>query len=404
MNVDDEQAPWKKVGDELHGQLRKNTSARNLQSLLMYQRPMLEDGVIEFESFYVPGEFEVHPTVGRTALMVGAGGVQKHLLTDAEYEDGGLLPGNVSAIEDAAKSVVLKENNWNHFKVSLKGDQLTLAVNGAEVASVTVTAASNMRYFGLFRYADKTKCRVRNIVYRGEWPKTLPSIAEQQLASAPSTAAPASSQAFTLSKPKAELKTQGLQPGGPDDRLTTDEKGMRLLLQKSEGYESWPRFTFQKPIEGDFVATLDFADLRMEPAKEGWGSTFAIRANIENKSELWVECGIGSGKTGTQLKSARRHKTVSGTDRHDGRYQPLDVDSGRLRIVRSGSVISTYYARAGSEDFQLMEFHPVGDGATKSLTVQCAASDSEAVIDVVLSRLTIQTTPTVKTAARENSQ
>lgn len=404
LNVDDEQAPWKKVGDELHGQLRKNTSARNVQSLLMYQRPMLEDGVIEFESFYVPGEFEVHPAVGRTALMVGTSGVQKHLLTDAEYEDSGLLPGNVSAIEDAAKSVALKENNWNHFKVSLKGDQLTLAINGAEVATVTVTAPSNMRYFGLFRYSDRTKCRVRNIVYRGEWPKTLPSIAEQQLASAPSTAAPAPSQAFTLSKPKAELKTQGLQPGGPDDRLTTDEKGMRLLLQKSEGYESWPRFTFQKPIEGDFVATLDFADLRMEPAKEGWGSTFAIRANIENQSELWVECGIGSSKSGTQLKSARRHKTVSGTDRHDGRYQPLDVDSGRLRIVRSGSVISTYYARAGSEDFQLMEFHPVGDGATKSLTVQCAASDSEAVIDVVLSRLTIQTTPTVETAARENSQ
>jgi hypothetical protein len=33
------------------------------------------------------------------------------------------------------------------------------------------------RTFGLFHYADATGLRVRNVTYRGEWPRQLPDAA-----------------------------------------------------------------------------------------------------------------------------------------------------------------------------------------------------------------------------------
>ena len=76
----------------------------------------------------------------------------------------------------------MKPNDWNKIKLTLKGDQLTVAVNGTDVATHTVTARHNERFFGLFRFSNKTPCRVRNLVYRGDWPKLLPAIADQELA------------------------------------------------------------------------------------------------------------------------------------------------------------------------------------------------------------------------------
>ncbi|MBI2478142.1 MAG: DUF1583 domain-containing protein, partial [Planctomycetia bacterium] len=148
----------------------------------MYQRPMLEDGVIEFESFHVPGEFEVHPAVGRVALIVRRDGVQRHTLTAAQYDTSGLAPDNVAPVAGAATSVALKEREWNKYKLALRGDELTLTVNGTDVATITLAEPTTERYFGLFRYSNQTKCRVRDLVYRGDWPKTLPAVDQQQLA------------------------------------------------------------------------------------------------------------------------------------------------------------------------------------------------------------------------------
>ncbi|MFV1963987.1 MAG: DUF1583 domain-containing protein [Pirellulaceae bacterium] len=393
LDAANETAPWKKVGDEIQGQLRKNVSAANLESLLMYQRPMLEDGVIEFESFYVPGEFEVHPAVGRTALMVSRDGVRQHLLTDAQYDTSGLAPDNVSPIDGATGNVELKEKDWNHYQLALKGNQLTLTVNDADVATVTLTEPSNERYFGLFRYSNKTQCRVRNLVYRGDWPKTLPPVEQQQLARLSETSRltdGSEPKVFDLSATVEELEATGLLANAPPDRITTVEQGTRMLLKEANGWDTWPRLTFRQPIEGDCIITLDYKDLAMTPAKEGW-SSFALYAGVGGNAGIWVEASIGMNSSGAMnVKSIRRHKTLANKDKHDGRYLPSRVDSGRLRLVRMGSLISTYYAELRSDDFQLMEMHPVGDDPIRDIMIKCASSDSAATIDVVANRLTIQ--------------
>jgi len=178
----DEKTSWKKAGDEIVGQLRTDVSAKPLESLLMYQRPMLEDGEIEFESFWVPGEQEVHPSVGRSAILIQPDGAKLHILTDAQYETRDLAPDNVSPVPGAADKIDLKANDWNQIRLVLKGDQLTVFVNGSQVATHEVSEPATERFFGLFRYADKDNCRVRKVMYRGNWPRTLPPITEQFLA------------------------------------------------------------------------------------------------------------------------------------------------------------------------------------------------------------------------------
>ncbi len=182
-NPTDDSAPWRKVGDEIVGRKNENAAAPT-ESLLHYQRPMLEDGEIEFETFYVPGEQEVYPAVGQSAFLLQPDGVKLHTLTAAQFESRDLTVDNSSPIHGAAATVELKANDWNLVKLKLKGDQLTVVVNGVDVATHTVTEKPGERFFGLFRYSNQTQCRVRNLVYRGEWPKTLPAIEEQELAAA----------------------------------------------------------------------------------------------------------------------------------------------------------------------------------------------------------------------------
>ena len=392
---DNTTAPWKKVGDEIHGQIRQSVSAAYIESLLMYQRPMLEDGLIEFESFHVTGEFEVHPAVGRTALIVGPDGVRKHTLTDAQYDTSGLSPGNVSGIDGAAGHVELKEEDWNHYSLSLKGERLTLTVNDVDVATVILTEPSNQRYFGLFRYGNRTKCRVRNLIYRGNWPKTLPPVERQQLARASSMRSPeewSEPTVLPLNLSAEELEAAGLKFGGPPDRVTNVDRGTRMLLKEADGGSSWPSIHFQGPLDGDWVITLDFEDLKFTPAKTGWSSTFALRAVVDQETGISVESGLDMSLAGVKhLRSKGRHKLLSGDDKHDVRFVSTTFDRGRLRLVRDGSLIATYFAETGSDEFHLMEMYPVGHAPVEDIIVQCSGSDSATVIDVVVTQLTIQT-------------
>ncbi len=75
---------------ELTGRLRKNVAGRSVEALLQYVRTMLEDGEIEFETYFEPGKTEVFPAVGDVALLSRPQGLSLHTVTRAQWEDRGL--------------------------------------------------------------------------------------------------------------------------------------------------------------------------------------------------------------------------------------------------------------------------------------------------------------------------
>ena len=66
------------------------------------------------------------------------------------------------------------------MKVEVTGDMVTLELNGQQIYERQLEP-TNRRRFGLFNYAEQTVTRVRNVVMRGDWPKTVPSISDQEL-------------------------------------------------------------------------------------------------------------------------------------------------------------------------------------------------------------------------------
>jgi hypothetical protein len=179
-SIDSAEALWTKQKDEIVGNLYENAPGSNRESVLYYHRPLLEDGEIEYEFYYEPGKTEVCPALDRAAMVITNGGVQLHYLTDGAYDRSGLDPANATPLAGAAAKPPLKSGQWNKLSLQLKGNTLQLALNGEPIGEYELEP-TNQRLFGLFRYSDATTCRVRNVKYRGAWPKTLPAHKDQEL-------------------------------------------------------------------------------------------------------------------------------------------------------------------------------------------------------------------------------
>ena len=158
-------------------------SGTSCESLLRYHRPLAEDGSVEYDFFYEPGRVHTHPTLDRLVFMLAPSGVRIHWTTDATFDRTNMPPDNMF---DEPKNrrgpawLPLATGAWNHVKLSLLGNTVTIELNGQTVYSRELET-TNRRTFGLFHFADKSEVRVRNVIMRGDWPKTLPSIANQEL-------------------------------------------------------------------------------------------------------------------------------------------------------------------------------------------------------------------------------
>ncbi|MDZ4849185.1 MAG: DUF1583 domain-containing protein [Pirellulaceae bacterium] len=391
--------PWQHSGDEIVGVLRKNTAVGPVESLLMYQRPVLEDGELEWEAFYAPGEVEVHPTIGRVAFMIHADGVRLHHLTEGLYDATGLATDNESPIEGAADKIELKENRWNQFKLAIVGDRLTLTINGNEAAQYTVTEAPTERYFGLFRYSNKTKSRIRNLVYRGAWPKSLPSVEQQQLAypaGGPCQLQSASgfeTAVFKLNDSLEAIQKAGFEVNGRADQFKVDETGIKIALRKSQTIDD--RLLFQLPMnqEKDCEITLDYRDLALKAAKQGYGVAFALSVTMDDYEKSIVECSskIGAGKEQNFAGALRRNSPTESLLAIETLQIPGSPSAGRLRLVRKSGSIYCLCADAGSEEFRLIQSFNVGEARISTLVIEAKSSDEVGQVDVTIEKLTVRT-------------
>jgi hypothetical protein len=173
--TDNDGPPWEKRGEEIVGRMMKDAAGIKQESVLFYNRPLLENGEVRYEFRYETGKALTHPALDRLVFLLDPEGVKLHRLTDAAYDRTGLAPDNVTD-EPANRvgKVPLKPGAWNSASLTLEGDTVTLRINDVEIYHRTLEA-TNQRIFGLFHFADESEVRVRNVTYRGDWPKAAPS-------------------------------------------------------------------------------------------------------------------------------------------------------------------------------------------------------------------------------------
>jgi hypothetical protein len=186
--------PWEKRGDTIVSQGHHISKDEALSSgphntpqprtwqerALHYNRPILEDGEIEYDFFYEPDKFHGHPALDRLVFLLDPDGVRIHWLTDGIHDHTGLHSDNAATEPNNRRGpakLPLKPKMWNHLKLALAGDTVTLHLNSVEIYQRALES-TNQRTFGLFHYADDTTMRVRNVSYRGHWPRQLPGADE----------------------------------------------------------------------------------------------------------------------------------------------------------------------------------------------------------------------------------
>jgi hypothetical protein len=176
---------WERRGGELFdpgaapkpGKGRSNAPRGNqIERTLFYHRPMLEDGEFAYEFYYEKDKALVHPAFDRLAFMLEPDGVKIHTITDGPNERSGQKIDNLTVEPNNRRggNLPLNDKAWNKMRLILKGDVVTLQLNGQEIYQRAVEPA-NQRFFGLFHYTDTSEARVRLATYSGDWPKRLPS-------------------------------------------------------------------------------------------------------------------------------------------------------------------------------------------------------------------------------------
>jgi hypothetical protein len=184
---------WSKRGEEIYHEGARPVPEEDKplpprqypENAIFYHRPMVEDGSVEYEFFYVPEKTLVHPALDRLTFLLDPKGVRVHWLTDGDSERTGLKRDNVAdepANRRGQGELPLKPKAWNRMKLTLVGDVVKLELNGTEIYQRSVES-TNQRTFGLFHYTDDTDVRVRKVTYRGAWPREMPT-AEKLFATA----------------------------------------------------------------------------------------------------------------------------------------------------------------------------------------------------------------------------
>jgi hypothetical protein len=147
------------------------------QSLLQYQRPLLDGETIVYEFFHRADESEVHPAIGRLAFLFEPEGIRIRWISDGEREWTGLAEDNATLEplnRRGPRPFPLKENDWNAVSVALDKGTIGITLNGSQVYSREMNARQNSaEKFGLYR--DRAfGVKVRNVVMTGDWPYEVP--------------------------------------------------------------------------------------------------------------------------------------------------------------------------------------------------------------------------------------
>lgn len=357
----------------LIGRRRPGIAGSHAESLLRYHRPMLEDGVIAYEFFYRPDEIAVHPALGRLCFLLSPVGVGVHWLTDGKFDRTGLDPANITLDAENQRRegpLPLAANEWNRIELALRGATVNLHLNGKLVYSRDLEP-TNQRTFGLFHYADATEARVRNIRWRGEWPRSLPPPTGQQLAD--------STIDELLEAAKLPLVFEhDFSEGLPLDRFLVIGAGWEndtellpsgVRMKRTGGNYARYGIAPQLTLSGDFDITVAFEGLQMSAVAGGEGNIQLLAALGD---ERMTECRVFRKH---YVLADHKHEQLAQAAVFQRRGEQTDYSfpaspaeesmSGRLRLARRGSQMFFLYAEHDSPEFRLIHSQQVATAETR---------------------------------------
>ena len=367
---------WSGVQDdsgsvEIRGRARPELQGTAVEKLLRYYRPMLETGELTYEFFYKARSVAVHPAVDGLAFLMNPSGVGVHRISHRQFDRLGVGPTNVDIPNENQLHhgrLPLMENAWNKVTLLLAENELGIRLNDELVFRHELDETQE-RSFGFFHYADRTEARVRNVVWRGDWPTDLPKLKEQVLAS--------------RSLDDLESRVSGLQDvfhhdfrnGAPGEVFEFRDSGNADLIVQDDGIvvkqssKGGSADVFVRvQLHGDFEVVATFDDLEVEMPQPRWDAGIGLRVTFDNP--LKHRCALFRS---TARKASNRrvqfYQSFYHPDRtrgHSGGYLVEESRSGRMRVVRIGTTLYGMYASGNSPHYRLISQQDTTPEATKS--------------------------------------
>ncbi len=365
---------WRQRGDiagggGIVGKYQPASTSFHIERLLRYHRPMLEDGAIEYEFYYRDGVSLVHPVLDRLALLLDPQGVRVHWMTDGAFDRTGLRADNAADEPENRRGpnvLPLVPNAWNDARVTLKGDVVGLFLNGQLVYERELEI-TNQRTFGLFHYADQTEARVRFMKWRGDWPRELPPVAEQELAG-PDTA-------FLderLTELTAVFHYDFAESGFDSSRIAlvrnsdggtmfNRPEGLQLIRPGGGAFMS----TIIAPgiaVRGDFDVSVAFEEFESQVTTASQSAVMlqlVMAGETRSEAVLNRRHTLSATEVEQQLIQAAASLTVDGETRRNQLVMgPGESPGGTFRIARRGDQIYYLYSEGDNAPFRILVVNP----------------------------------------------
>lgn len=377
---------WRFDGEQLTGMALREPVNSHHERLLRYHRPMLEDGVIEYEFYYQPGHHHVHPALDRLTFLLDPGAVRIHWCTDGAFDQTGLAPDNTFDEPENQRhngALPLKANDWNHLKLQLSGSDVDLVLNGQPVFQRRLES-SNMRRFGLFCFPDQTAVRVRKLVWTGDWPTQLPALKDQELADMEFITR-LEEEANQLEQVKIDFAGRTSLPhnvrtyvdssNGVVSEYRPGLSGLRATQQENQR-DGWKTQAVVAPfsLAGDFDIVAEFDDLVMSASNN---AERFCGINLQLKLVGTPFTGVffharRSSDGNLFLDTMTEHKATDGSSRWNVRAIQEETSGGRLRLARRGTRLYYLFANGDSTQFRLCRTQdiPATEIAPESIELQ----------------------------------
>ena len=351
---------------QIVGHRSPELSGTGTERLLRYFWPLVWDSEVTYEFFWEDGKSIVHPALGRRAFLIERTGVRTHDTTNGVWEAASIDPLNQSASGSRVEidSLPLKSGEWNRVTVQISGDVVRLRLNDVLIHESDI-AATNDRSFGLFYYCDQSEARVRNVVLKGDWPKLVPPVAEQELRGTQTDVLDCERDAlagsfefdFTKTTAKEVLSTFAesfteptsiaLLPSGLQMSGTAKPKGQSTSV-------AGPRIV----ITGDFDVIAEFSDLKIKASDNGVCAIYLGPRVIQKEFEAHLLFRGMVQHPDTPLRELTQVEVQSsGAKGFRYEYPVIYADecrSGRLRVARRGTTWHYLIAPLDSENFRLL--------------------------------------------------
>ncbi|MDA0808932.1 MAG: DUF1583 domain-containing protein [Planctomycetota bacterium] len=383
-------ARWTLAGDatdeagiQISGWRRTSTAGSYEESLLRYFRPLIEDGSVEYEFFYKPGELHVHPALGRLAIMLEPEGVRLHRITDGKYDRTSLSPDNLFEAKEqeiAVRPLPLKADEWNRLRLSIVDWSLVVALNDESILALDLEA-TNSRHFGLFHFSDRTGVRVRRVVMRGDWSRELPQVASQQLADGQPQKldddlkkfCPAFNHDFGQEGLSEEFFSTG---GSSRGQFQSGANGL-THIQRGEGKYTQSQLNVAFRMHRDLDVTAAFADLVLPSldnssceltlsCEGGYQVSIRRRWQMPDPHRLAVTWAFPA-KPGTEAANA-------GAVSRSYENFPTEISGGRFRIARRGDTVHVLVAEYDSDEFRVLTSRTIETIGERPAEVLCVSS------------------------------